>query len=64
MQLAQLLPEIDPKLVTIIAAVAAHYLALRDRLVRIETKIDIHDKDLDNFGKLLDTERSRNNPKT
>lgn len=57
--LAQLLPEIDPKLVTIILAVGAHYLALRDRLIRIETKLDFHDKDLDAFGRMLETERSR-----
>ncbi len=57
--LAQILPEIDPKLITMIVAVGAHYLALRDRLVRIETKIDTHDKDLDSFGRMLDTERSR-----
>ncbi len=60
MQLAQLLSDVDPKLVTIILAVGAHYLALRDRLIRIETKIDVHDKDLDSFGRMLDTERSRN----
>ncbi len=58
--LAQLLTDVDPKLITIIVAVGAHYLALRDRLVRIETKIDTHDKDLDSFGRMLDTERSRN----
>jgi hypothetical protein len=57
--LAQLLTDIDPKLVTVILAVGAHYLALRDRLVRIETKLDAHDKDLDAFGRMLETERSR-----
>lgn len=56
---ANLLSDLDPKIVTVLLAVGAHYLALRDRLVRIETKIDVHDRDLDNFGKLLDTERSR-----
>ncbi len=61
--LAQLLSDIDPKLVTIVMAVGAHYLALRDRLIRIETKIDTHDKDLDSFGRMLDTERSRNSAK-
>ncbi len=58
--LAQFLSDIDPKLITIIVAVGAHYLALRDRLVRIETKLDTHDKDLDAFGRMLETERSRN----
>jgi len=61
--LAQLLSEHGPTMATVIVAMGAHYLALRDRLVRIETKLDIHDKDLDNFGKMLDTERSRNLPK-
>ncbi len=60
--LAQLLSEHGPTVATIIITVGAHYLALRDRLVRIETKLDIHDKDLDAFGKLLETERSKSRP--
>lgn len=61
--LAQLLSDLDPKIITVLLAVGAHYLALRDRLVRIETKLDTHDKDLDAFGRMLETERSRNIPK-
>ena len=60
---AQLLNDHGPTLATIVVGLGAHYLAIRDRLVRIETKLDIHDKDLDNFGKMLDTERSRSLPK-
>ncbi len=61
--LAQLFTQHGPSIVTIVITLGAHYLAIRDRLVRIETKLDIHDKDLDSFGKMLDTERSRNIPK-
>jgi len=57
--LAQLLSDHGPTIATVIVTVGAHYLALRDRLVRIETKLDIHDKDLDGFGRLLETERSK-----
>lgn len=57
---AQFLSDLDPKIMTVLLAVGAHYLALRDRLVRIETKLDTHDKDLDAFGRMLETERSRN----
>ncbi len=58
--LAQFLTEHGPMVTTVVISVGAHYLALRDRLVRIETKLDIHDRDLDGFGKLLETERSKN----
>lgn len=58
---------IDPATTSILAGIfLAHlggilgaYMSIRDRLVRIETKLDIHDKDLDGLGLFLGTERAK-----
>ncbi len=44
---------------THLGAILGAYLSIRDRLVRIETKLDIHDKDLDGLGLFLGTERAK-----
>ncbi len=35
------------------------FLSIRDRLTRIETKLDAHEKDLDGLGLFLGTERAK-----
>lgn len=46
-------------MLTHIGGIVGAYLSIRDRLTRIETKIDIHDKDLNGLGLFLGTERAK-----
>lgn len=46
-------------LVAHIGSILGAYLSIRDRLTRIETKLDAHDKDLDGLGMFLGTERAK-----
>ncbi len=60
------MPHVDTGLAAIVggyvlthlAAIVGGYLSIRDRLVRIETKLDRHEKDLDGLGLFLGTERA------
>jgi len=62
-QISQLEPStlavVGGLVVTHLGSIIGGYLSIRDRLTRIETKLDMHENDLDGFGKLLETERSR-----
>jgi hypothetical protein len=42
-----------------VGSILGAYLSIRDRLTRIETKLDAHDKDLDGLGIFLGTERAK-----
>ena len=64
--LAQFASDINPTIATVIGgfilthigAILGGYLSIRDRLVRIETKLDMHEKDLDGLGLFLGTQRA------
>lgn len=60
MDLVKLLSNIDPA--TLIAIVTA-YISLRERLVRIETKLGIAEKDIDGLGAFVGTPKAKSRTK-